>query len=157
MLYKARQAEQVIIESHDQWHSCALSEAVLEINDQRFVVSGYIDCITGVPPLGRVSINIFSQIITVNVGRVISDSQCLQLQGTLISQQYFGNWTIPRIKDELPFVLCRWQQERHIGCVRGRKEEQALVYLLSRSEMGIPFSWPAISRALNSGNLLNFI
>jgi hypothetical protein len=56
-------------------------------------------------------------------------------------------WTIDMVKDSLPPVRIRIGTQHYTGTIAGRCLPFATVYV---EEIGYPFSWHAITRALNT-------
>jgi hypothetical protein len=56
-------------------------------------------------------------------------------------------WTIDTVKDVLPPVRIRIGTQDYTGTIAGRQLPYAMVYV---GEVGYPFSWHAITRALNT-------
>ena len=60
-------------------------------------------------------------------------------------------WTIDTVKDRLPPVRICVGTQHHTGTIAGRSLPYATVYV---KEVGYPFSWDAIARALTTGDTL---
>jgi hypothetical protein len=60
-------------------------------------------------------------------------------------------WTIATVKATLPPVRLRIGTQQYPGTIAGRTLPYATVYV---GETGFPFSWHAITRALNTGTPL---
>lgn len=60
-------------------------------------------------------------------------------------------WTIDMVKDVLPPVRIRIGTQHYTGTIAGRALPYAMVYV---GEMGYPFSWHTITRALNADTAL---
>lgn len=64
------------------------------------------------------------------------------------------HWTKEEVKEELPQVDCLWRGQRCAAKVMGRKLPHAIISLVNQPEIETIFSWDAVVRALNTGNLL---
>jgi hypothetical protein len=60
-------------------------------------------------------------------------------------------WTLDTVKDLLPPVRIRLGTQDHTGQITGRRLPYAMVYV---GEIGYPFAWHTITRALNTGRAL---
>lgn len=61
-------------------------------------------------------------------------------------------WTLATVKDLLPPVRIRLGTQDSTGTIAGRSLPYAVVYV---GETGFPFSWHAITRALNTSTPLS--
>ena len=63
--------------------------------------------------------------------------------------------TIESVKANLPDVNVEWRGHVYVGCVRGRLNQIATVYLEQCPEVQAEYSWPSIVRAVNQGMCLS--
>ena len=70
------------------------------------------------------------------------------------SNENTGEWTIARVKDELPNVKIKIDGKVETGGVRGSKDKFATVWVYRLGATYYSFSWDAVCRALNSGRPL---
>jgi hypothetical protein len=61
-------------------------------------------------------------------------------------------WTIPTVQDLLPPVRIRLGTQDYTGKITGRRLPYAMVYV---GEIGYPFAWSTITRALNTSTPLS--